>query len=93
MHATKKSIFDICTIIFQDNLHQTAGTIESWNNIVKNMDSDKLRIRPDVFVARHKNDIMGRQRAFYEVLKNNEYKVHVSMHLVVYFWFNPMPRL
>ena len=66
-------------LLFQDNLHQTAGTIESWNNIVKNMDSEKLRIRPDVFVARHKND-MRRQRAFYEVLKNNEYKV--SMHMV-----------
>ena len=43
------------------------------------MDSEKLRIRPDDFVSRHKNDIMGRQREFYEALKTNGYKV--SMHI------------
>ena len=70
--ATKLKVHVMIIIIalnghfFKDDYATTAGTVESWNNILKNIDHSQLRLRPDVFVRRQKQNIIGRQRLFYE---------------------------
>lgn len=50
----------------QDAGSTTAGSIESWNNILKHVDHSKQRLRPDIFVIMQRENIEGRQRQFFE---------------------------